>query len=169
VRLALQGFGLALAGWSLCGDDVAAGRLVVASDKPLSFFRTYWLVHSKHGRAHQSSIANLCAPPLEVSFARSCQSRFGNPAVELVSSNLIRVLFSIIRIVVSENEGLSGQSAPTHALLRKIGSLFPTTWAINTPVERMPSATVAKVIRNIESLMVFHVLSGRPSPRWRAK
>jgi LysR family glycine cleavage system transcriptional activator len=52
VRLALQGFGLALARWSLCGDDVAAGRLVVASDKPLSFFRTYWLVHSKHGRAH---------------------------------------------------------------------------------------------------------------------
>jgi LysR family glycine cleavage system transcriptional activator len=52
VRLALQGFGLALARWSLAGDDVAAGRLVVASDKPLSFFRAYWLVHSKHGRAH---------------------------------------------------------------------------------------------------------------------
>jgi LysR family glycine cleavage system transcriptional activator len=52
VRLALQGFGLALARWSLAGDDVAAGRLVVASNKPLSFFRTYWLVHAKHGRAH---------------------------------------------------------------------------------------------------------------------
>ncbi|HJR70007.1 MAG TPA: hypothetical protein VKA43_08210, partial [Gammaproteobacteria bacterium] len=43
---------LALARWSLAGDEVAAGRLVVATDKPLSFFRTYWLVHSKHGRAH---------------------------------------------------------------------------------------------------------------------
>ena len=52
VRLALQGLGLALARWSLAGDDVAAGRLVVASDKPLSFFRTYWLLHSKHGREH---------------------------------------------------------------------------------------------------------------------
>jgi LysR family glycine cleavage system transcriptional activator len=52
VRLALQGFGLALARWSLAGDDVAAGRLVVASNDALSFFRTYWLVHSKHGRAH---------------------------------------------------------------------------------------------------------------------
>jgi DNA-binding transcriptional LysR family regulator len=52
VRLALQGFGLALARWSLAGDDVVAGRLVVASHKPLSFFRTYWLVHSKHGRVH---------------------------------------------------------------------------------------------------------------------
>ena len=40
VRLALQGFGLALVRWSLAGDDIAAGRLVVASDKPLSFFRT---------------------------------------------------------------------------------------------------------------------------------
>jgi LysR family glycine cleavage system transcriptional activator len=52
VRLALQGLGLALARWSLAGDEVAAGRLVVASDRPLSFFRTYWLLHSKHGRAH---------------------------------------------------------------------------------------------------------------------
>ena len=52
VRLALQGVGLALARWSLAGDDVAAGRLVVASNRPLSFFRTYWLLHSKHGREH---------------------------------------------------------------------------------------------------------------------
>jgi len=52
VRLALQGFGLALVRWSLAGDDIAAGRLVVASEKPLSFFRTYWLLHSKHGREH---------------------------------------------------------------------------------------------------------------------
>ena len=52
MRLALQGFGLALARWSLAGDDIAAGHLVVASDKPLSYFRTYWLLHSKHGREH---------------------------------------------------------------------------------------------------------------------
>ena len=32
VRQALQGRGLALARWSLAGDDVAAGRLVVASE-----------------------------------------------------------------------------------------------------------------------------------------
>jgi LysR family transcriptional regulator, glycine cleavage system transcriptional activator len=52
VRLALQGSGLALARRSLAGDDVAARRLVVASDKPLSYFRAYWLLRSKHGRAH---------------------------------------------------------------------------------------------------------------------
>src|SRR5688572_21330310 len=52
VRLALQGLGLALARWSLAGDEVAAGRLVVASLKPVSFFRSYWLLHSKHGRPH---------------------------------------------------------------------------------------------------------------------
>jgi LysR family glycine cleavage system transcriptional activator len=52
VRLAMQGLGLALARWSLAGDDVAAGRLVVAGHKPLSFYRSYWLLHSKHGRLH---------------------------------------------------------------------------------------------------------------------
>jgi LysR family glycine cleavage system transcriptional activator len=52
VRLALQGLGLALARWSLAGDDVAAGRLVVASERPLRFFRAYWLVCPKHGRGH---------------------------------------------------------------------------------------------------------------------
>ncbi|HUQ53861.1 MAG TPA: LysR substrate-binding domain-containing protein [Gammaproteobacteria bacterium] len=73
VRLAQQGLGLALARWSLAGDDVAAGRLVAASDKPLSFFRTYWLVQSKHGRSHpalaqfrewlKSEIAKFPRPP----------------------------------------------------------------------------------------------------------
>jgi len=52
VRLAVQGFGLALARWSLAGDDVVAGRLVVASNGPLSFFRAYWLVHARHGQNH---------------------------------------------------------------------------------------------------------------------
>ena len=51
VRLAVQGLGLALARWSLAGDDVAAGRLVCASTKPQSF-AAYWLVHSKHGQHH---------------------------------------------------------------------------------------------------------------------
>jgi LysR family glycine cleavage system transcriptional activator len=73
VRLALQGVGLALSRWSLAGDDVAAGRLVVASEKPLSFFRSYWLLHSKHGRAHpafaefrawlQAEMAQFPSPP----------------------------------------------------------------------------------------------------------
>jgi LysR family glycine cleavage system transcriptional activator len=52
VRLALQGNGLAFARWSLAGDDIAAGRLVVACEKPLSFFRSYWLLHTKHGAQH---------------------------------------------------------------------------------------------------------------------
>ena len=52
VRLAVQGLGLALARWSLAGDDVAAGRLVVASAKPLQMFRCYWLAHSKHSQSH---------------------------------------------------------------------------------------------------------------------
>jgi LysR family glycine cleavage system transcriptional activator len=52
VRLAVQGLGLALARWSLAGDDVAAGRLVAASAKPLQMSRGYWLVHSQHGQKH---------------------------------------------------------------------------------------------------------------------
>jgi LysR family glycine cleavage system transcriptional activator len=52
VRLALQGLGLALARWSLAGDEVVAGRLVTASNEPVSFFRTYWLLQPKQGRAH---------------------------------------------------------------------------------------------------------------------
>jgi LysR family glycine cleavage system transcriptional activator len=52
VRFAVQGSGLALARWSLAGDDVAAGRLVCASAQPHQNFRSYWLVHSKHGQNH---------------------------------------------------------------------------------------------------------------------
>jgi LysR family glycine cleavage system transcriptional activator len=52
VRLAMQGLGLALGRWSLAADDVSAGRLVVASDKPVSFFRAYWLLQPKHGHTH---------------------------------------------------------------------------------------------------------------------
>jgi LysR family glycine cleavage system transcriptional activator len=52
VRFALQGSGLALARWSLAGDDITAGRLVCASAEPLKNFRSYYLVHSKHGQKH---------------------------------------------------------------------------------------------------------------------
>jgi LysR family glycine cleavage system transcriptional activator len=44
VRLALQGYGLALARWSLAAAEVAAGQLVIASPKPVRFTRSYWLV-----------------------------------------------------------------------------------------------------------------------------
>jgi len=52
VQLAVQGSGLALARWSLAADDIAAGRLVCVSTQPLRNFRSYWLVHSKHGQHH---------------------------------------------------------------------------------------------------------------------
>jgi len=44
VRLAQQGYGLALARWSLAADEVAAGRLVIASPRPVRYARSYWLV-----------------------------------------------------------------------------------------------------------------------------
>jgi len=50
VRLALQGYGLALARWSLAADDVQSGRLVVAADKPLSYSYSYWFVYPKRSR-----------------------------------------------------------------------------------------------------------------------
>src|ERR1051326_2967783 len=63
-----------------------------------------------------SSIENLLAPPLAESWAVSCQSLFGKPADVLVSSNLMRVLFSLRRIVSKPNDSLLTQSRPMHAL-----------------------------------------------------
>src|SRR5205807_7896339 len=45
--------------------------------------------------AVMSSTENLFAPPLAESFAVNCQSWFGKPVDVLVSSNLMRVLFSL--------------------------------------------------------------------------
>jgi LysR family transcriptional regulator, glycine cleavage system transcriptional activator len=50
VRLATQGGGLALARWSLAADEIAAGGLVVASDRPLPVIESYWLVYPKRCR-----------------------------------------------------------------------------------------------------------------------
>ena len=44
VRLALQGYGLALARWSLVAAEVAAGQLVIASPRPVRYPRSYWFV-----------------------------------------------------------------------------------------------------------------------------
>ena len=44
VRLAIQGDGLALGRWALVADDVAKGTLVVASEHPVRFERSYWVV-----------------------------------------------------------------------------------------------------------------------------
>src|SRR5947209_18794322 len=63
-----------------------------------------------------SSIENLFAPPLAESFAVSCQSLFGKPAEVLVSSNLMRVLFSLRRIVSNPNDSPVTQSKPTQRL-----------------------------------------------------
>ena len=62
-----------------------------------------------------SSIENLLAPPLAESLAVSCQSLAGNPAAVDVSSNLIRVLFSLSLIVSKPNDSLLTQSSPTQA------------------------------------------------------
>src|SRR5438270_10044161 len=63
-----------------------------------------------------SSIENLFAPPLAESFAVSCQSLFGNPVDVLVSSNLMRVLFSLRRIVSKPKDSPLTQSKPTQRL-----------------------------------------------------
>src|SRR5437764_14113749 len=63
-----------------------------------------------------SSMENLFAPPLPESFAVSCQSLFGKPVDVLVSSNLMRVLFSFRRIVSKPNDSLLTQSRPTQRL-----------------------------------------------------
>src|SRR5436305_5415325 len=73
-----------------------------------------------------SSMENLFAPP-HASFAVSCQSLFGQPAVVLVSSNLIRVLFSLRRIVSKPNDSLFTQSRPTQRLPWMIASSAVTT------------------------------------------
>src|SRR5438094_10372054 len=63
-----------------------------------------------------SSIENLLAPPLAESFAVNCQSLAGKPAAVDVSSNLIRVLFSLSRIVSKPKLSLLTQSRPTQRL-----------------------------------------------------
>ena len=62
-----------------------------------------------------SSIENLFAPPEAESFAVSCQSFDGYVSTD-VSSNLIRVLFSLRRSVSKPNDSLFTQSKPTHRL-----------------------------------------------------
>ncbi|MFO1402532.1 MAG: LysR substrate-binding domain-containing protein [Steroidobacteraceae bacterium] len=44
VRLAMQGYGLALVRWSLAAAEIAAGQLVIASPRPVRFSRSYWFV-----------------------------------------------------------------------------------------------------------------------------
>jgi LysR family glycine cleavage system transcriptional activator len=44
VRLAVQGDGLALGRWCLVADDIASGALVAASQRPVRFKRSYWIV-----------------------------------------------------------------------------------------------------------------------------
>ena len=44
VRLAVQGDGLALGRWSLVADDIARGSLVAATERPVRFERSYWIV-----------------------------------------------------------------------------------------------------------------------------
>src|SRR5258706_13116658 len=63
-----------------------------------------------------SSTDHLFRPPDALSFAVSCQSLAGNPGDVLVSSYLMRVLFSFMRIVSKPNDSPFTQSRPTHAL-----------------------------------------------------
>ena len=77
--------------------------------------------------AVMSSIENLFAPPLAESFAVNCQSWFGKPVDVLVSSNLMRVLFSFRRIVSKPNDSLFTQSRPTQRLPWMMASSAVTT------------------------------------------
>ena len=77
-------------------------------------------------------MANQLPPPFKFEFACSSQSLFGNDAAVEVSSNLMRVLFSVRIVVLSEKLGLFGQSEPTHRLLR----MTPSALVSTTRVER---------------------------------
>src|SRR5438034_3918 len=61
------------------------------------------------------------------SFAVRCQALFGKPADVLVSSNVMRVLFSLRRIVSKPNDSLFTQSRPTQRLPWMIASSAVTT------------------------------------------
>ena len=78
--------------------------------------------------AVMSSIENLLAPPLAESLAVSCQSVVGKPVPVLVSSNLIRVLFSLSRMVSKPKLSLFTQSRPMQALPWTIRS-SAITWS----------------------------------------
>src|ERR1043165_5874890 len=73
-----------------------------------------------------SSIENLFEPP-QASLAVSCQTLFGQPAVVDVSWNLMRVWFSLRRIVSKPNDSLFTQSRPTQRLPWMIASSAVTT------------------------------------------
>ena len=72
------------------------------------------------------------------------QSLRGKPLIVDVSSNLIRVLFSISRMVVSENVGLFGQSKPTHRLLRMMPSALVRTVPLGARVAAPCAADAAE-------------------------
>src|SRR5436305_973659 len=84
--------------------------------------------------AVMSSIENLLAPPLAESFAVSCQSWFGKPVPVLVSSNLMRVLFSFSRMVSKPKLSLLTQSRPMQALPCTIRSSAITWSSTGRPV-----------------------------------
>src|SRR5947209_1532397 len=87
-----------------------------------------------------SSIENLFAPPLALSFAVSCQSLLGKPEDVLVSSNLMRVLFSLRRIVSKPNDSLTTQSRPMQALPCTMMSSAVTTSCTFTGGAALPLA-----------------------------
>ena len=93
-----------------------------------------------------ASIENLLAPPLAESLAVSCQSWLGNEPTE-VSSNLMRVLFSFIRMVSKPKLSLLTQSRPMQALPWTIRS-SAITWsaaviAVDAPVALPLAARVS--------------------------
>ena len=85
-----------------------------------------------------SSIENLLAPPLAESLAVSCQSLVGKLPT-LVSSNLIRVLFSLSRMVSKPKLSLLTQSRPTQVLPWTIRS-SAITWSSAVRCEVRPAA-----------------------------
>jgi LysR family glycine cleavage system transcriptional activator len=54
VRLALQGYGLALARWSLVAAEIASGQLVIASPRPVRYERSYWFVCPQRAQTLES-------------------------------------------------------------------------------------------------------------------
>ena len=80
------------------------------------------------------SMENLFRPPDAESLAVNCQSLLGKPTPVLVSSNLIRVLFSFSLIVSKPKASPSTQSSPTQALPCTMRSSGITKSAIALPL-----------------------------------
>ena len=92
--------------------------------------------------AVMSSIENLLAPPLAESLAVSCQSWEGKPVPVLVSSNLMRVLFSFSRMVSKPKDRIVEREA-SHGLAES-AQASTGQLSIDQSKRREPTASIQR-------------------------